>query len=129
MGTAAKVYKSTLGIECDFGFFADWIAIFIYIAFFQSGDQFELEWLVVENLFCFFSAYFFADEIDFGLNDRPHSFFDVFKVFHRQRPGQVEIIVKAVFDGWPNGYFTLREFFQDCLSHDVGCRVSDSIQL
>jgi len=66
-------------------------------------------------------------EIHAGLDDAAHAFFDAFQILRSERPGEIEIVVKTIFDRWSDGYLALGKFFQYCLRHNVGSRMPDAI--
>ena len=52
-------------------------------------------------------------------DDTPHALLDIRQVFRRQGARQIKVIIKPVLDGWPDGQFSIREYLQDCLRHDM----------
>ena len=126
---ATQVRERVALIDRNLGLFGQRLPVLVEAAFFQALDQFQLIGLILENLARLFSRNHLLDEGVASGDDLAHTLFDLRQVFLNQRPRQVEIIVKAVFDWRADGVLGLWVEFQHRLRHDVRRRVADSIQL
>ncbi len=119
MRTATQVSEPFVFVDGNFGFLGHRVAVLIQIAGFQTLDQLQFVRLVVKDLFGFVRADHLAVKCHAGLDDPAHALLYAFEVFKRQRPGQVEIVVEPIIDGWTDRHFCAGKFFQHRLRHDV----------
>jgi hypothetical protein len=61
------------------------------------------------------------------LDDLFHPRLDLFQIFGRERHIYVEVVVKAVDDGWTDAELRFGEEFLNGLGHDVGSRVPENV--
>ena len=105
------------------------IAVLIQPALLQPFDQLQLIGLILEEFLSLLGGDFLAHESLTLADKLLHACFDLGQVLGRQAARQVEVIVKAILDGWPDSYFSSREFLQHRFSHNVRRGMPDAVKL
>src|ERR1051325_3678032 len=100
MWTTAEVDERIVLIDRNLRLLFEWISIFIESTFFQPVNQLKLVGLIFEDLTRFLRRDNFLVELILALHDLPHTLFNLFQILGRQVAGQVEIVIKAVFNWW-----------------------------
>ena len=108
-----------MSVDGQFRFYFNGIAMFIHLTGFQVADQLQFVGLVFKDLFGLPGVHHFAREFKFSFDDLTHALLDFFQILRGKRAGQVEVIVKTVFDRWADRDFCVREFIQYGLRHHV----------
>ena len=104
------------------------VAVLVKAALLQPIDQLLLVGLPFEDLPGFTGRNLFAHERVPAGDNLAHPFFNRFQVFGRQRPGEIEIVIEAVFNGRANRDLCSWELLQDSLRHDMGGRMPDAVE-
>src|SRR5690606_34000227 len=127
---AAQVGKGVLRVDRELaGRLCDLAAVFVYPAIDQIINQLQLVGLILEKLAGFLGADLAHGEGVRLAHDGLHASLDPLQVFLGQRARQVEVVIKAVLDGRADGDFRVGKSLQNGLSHDMGGRMANTIQL
>ena len=97
---------------------------------FQVSEKLDLEILghLAEDLDGFVQRHIRTLEAEVLFDLVPHALLDGLKIFGCQRPGQVDVIKKAVFDDRPDTELRLGKHFLNTRGHNVGQRVTLRIE-
>ena len=130
MRATAQVHERAIDIERDDRLLLEGVAVLVEPALLQPVDQFKFVRLVCELAARLVRRDFAAHEAGVLGNDLPNAPFDFRKVVLRDRARQIEVVVKAVFDGRADGNLDLarREHFHDRLRHHMRGGVTNAIQ-
>jgi len=93
--------------------------------FFELFDEFQLEWLMREDLFRFGRAYFFLGERKASGRELSHRLFERFEIFRRERSRELEVVIKTVLDDRSDAELRIGKFFEDRGRQKMRKRVAD----
>ena len=93
----------------------------------QSLDEFQLVWLVREQVLSLMPAQFLALEGKSARHCFPHQALDSLQVFWGEGAGNVEVVVEAVLGRGADAHLGLGEQLQHRVGHDVGRRVAHGV--
>ncbi len=94
----------------------------------QTIDQFQLVGLVFKDLAGLVSADLAINEGFLRLDQLLHAVFDDFQILRGEASGEIEIVIKAVFNSWSDGDLRFGEQLQHRFCHRMGSGVADSIK-